>query len=167
MIRYLSKYVARNVLDHFYILYVRPHLDYGDIIYHRHDPAMQSYFTQALEQTQHSAALAVTGTWRGSSRQRLYNKLGWESLYDRGWYPRLCHFFVVKKQRASQCLITEIPNERQLTYNPRNPRVCDQNIGRTNRFANTCFQNALMELNKLDNEVKQAMVFYFKRNGPL
>ena len=49
MIRYLSKYVSRNVLDQIYKLYVRPHLDYGDIIHHRYDPEMQSHFTQALE----------------------------------------------------------------------------------------------------------------------
>ena len=143
MIRYLSKYVSRNVLDQIYKLYVRPHLDYGDIIYHRYDPEMQSHFTQAVEQTQYSAALAVTGAWRGTSRQRLYNELGWESLYDRRWYRRLCHFFVLKKQRSPQYLVTEIPNERQLTYNLRNPRVYDQNIGRTNRFANTYFQTHL------------------------
>ena len=69
------------MLDQIYKLYVRPHLDYGDIIYHRYDPEMQSHFTQALEQTQYSAALAVTGAWRGTSRQRLYNELGWESRY--------------------------------------------------------------------------------------
>ena len=124
MIRYPSKYVSRNVLDQIYKLYVRPHLDYGDIIYHRYDPEMRSQFTQALEQTQYSAALAVTGSWRGARRQKLYNELG--SLHDRRWYRRLCHFFVLKKQRTPQYLVNEIPNERQLTYNLRNPRVCDQ-----------------------------------------
>ena len=75
MIRYLSKYVSRDGLDQIYKLYVRPHLDY-DIIYHRDDPHMQMNFTQRLEQTQYSAALAVTGAWRGTSRQRLYDELG-------------------------------------------------------------------------------------------
>ena len=51
MIRYLSKYISKNVLDQIYKLYVRPHLDYGDIIYHRYDPEMQSH-TRTLEQTQ-------------------------------------------------------------------------------------------------------------------
>ena len=129
----------------------------GDIIYHRYDPEMQSHFTQALEQTQYSAGLAVKGAWRGASRQRLYKELGWESLYDRRWYRRLCQFFVLKKQRSPQYLAAEIPNERQLRYNLRNPRVYDQNIGRTNRFANTYFQNSFMEWNKLDNEVKQSV----------
>ena len=50
MIRYLFKYVSRDVLDQIYKLYVRPHLDYGDIIYHRDDPQMQLNFTQRLEQ---------------------------------------------------------------------------------------------------------------------
>ena len=42
VIRFLSKYVSRDVLDQMYKLYVRPHLDYGDIIYHKFDP-MQVY----------------------------------------------------------------------------------------------------------------------------
>ena len=38
VIRFLSKYVSMDVLDQMYKLYVRPHLDYGDIIYHKFDP---------------------------------------------------------------------------------------------------------------------------------
>ena len=68
MIRYLSKYVSRDILDQIYKLYVRPHLDYGDIIYHKYDPEMRQYFTQRLEQTQYCAAIAVAGAWRGTSR---------------------------------------------------------------------------------------------------
>ena len=61
MLRYLSKYVSKEVLHRTYKLYVRPHLDYVDIIYHKYDPGMQLNFTQLLEQTQCKAALAVTG----------------------------------------------------------------------------------------------------------
>ena len=102
MIRYLSKYVSRDVLDQIYKLYVRPHLDYGDIIYHRDDPQMQLNFTQRLEQTQYSAALAVTGAWRGTNRQRLYDELGWETLYHRRWYRRLCHFFKLIRSHSPE-----------------------------------------------------------------
>ena len=79
MIRYLSKYVSREVLDVIYKLHVRPHLNYGDIIYHKFDPEMRLTITQRLDQMQYLAALAVTGTWRGTNRQRLFNELGWES----------------------------------------------------------------------------------------
>ena len=43
LIKYLSKYVSREVIDQAYKLYMRPHLDYGDIIYHRFDPESRQY----------------------------------------------------------------------------------------------------------------------------
>ena len=61
MIRYMAKYFSRNVLDHIYKLYMRPHLDYGDIIYHKHDPEFTHDMTKRLERIQYSAALAVIG----------------------------------------------------------------------------------------------------------
>ena len=61
MITYLSKYVCEEVLEQIYELYVRPHLDYGDIIYHKYDPEMHLHFAQKLGQIQYSAAKAVTG----------------------------------------------------------------------------------------------------------
>ena len=88
-IRYLSKYVSRDVLDQMYKLYVRPHLDYGDIIYHKSDPDLISDFTRKLESTQYAAALAVSGAWRGTNRQKLFEELGWELLYHRRWYRHL------------------------------------------------------------------------------
>ena len=36
-----------------------------------------------IERVQYRAALAVTGTWKGSNRSKLYEELGWESLSDR------------------------------------------------------------------------------------
>ena len=33
LLKYLSKYASRKVLDLSYKLYVRPHLDYGDVIF--------------------------------------------------------------------------------------------------------------------------------------
>ena len=59
---YLSKYVSRDVLDQIYKLYVRPLLDYGDIIYHKYDPEYTLELTKKLESTQYSAALAVNSS---------------------------------------------------------------------------------------------------------
>ena len=41
VIRYLSEYVLRDALDQMYKLYARPYLNYGDIIYHKHDPDLE------------------------------------------------------------------------------------------------------------------------------
>ena len=67
----MAKYVKRDVLDQMYKRYVRPHLDYGDVIYHRDDPEMNSSLKKRLESVQYSAALAVAIAWKGTS----YNKL--------------------------------------------------------------------------------------------
>ena len=61
LLKYLSKYVSRKVLDLSYKLYVRPHLDYG-------------------EQVQYIAALLVSGCWHGINPEMLYDELGWESF---------------------------------------------------------------------------------------
>ena len=60
VIRYLSEYVSRDVLDQMYNLYVRPHLDYGDIIYHKVDPELSLDFLKKLDW----GHLAFCGTCR-------------------------------------------------------------------------------------------------------
>ena len=143
-----------DVLDQVYKLYVRPHLDYGDIIYHRFDPNMALDLTRKLEQTQYSAALAVTGAWRGTNRQRLYEELGWEHLYERRWYRRLCLLYNLKMSSTPQYLFGEIPPERHISYNLRHARAYDPIIPRTVCFSNTHFHNVLYEYNLLENEIK-------------
>ena len=163
MIKYLSRYVSREVLDMIYKLHVRPHLDHGDIIYHKFDPDMRLAFTQKLERTQYLAALAVTGTWRGTNRQRLFNELGWETLYDRRWYRRLCHFFSLIKSKSPEYLYSELPQERQLQYSLRNPFCFEQPVSRTARFASTYFHNTLFEWNLLDDETRNSKsLLHFK-----
>ena len=137
-----------------YKLYVRPHLDYGDIVYHRYDPDLSSVITKRLEQTQYAASLAVTGAWRGTSRQKLYDELGWESLYERRWYRRLCHFFKLKLTQYPAYLFSLIPPERQISYDLRNPHAYAQNRARTDRFSNSYFYNTLYEWNKLPAEIQ-------------
>ena len=95
IIKFLSKYISRDVLHQIYKLNVRPHLDCGSIVYHKYEPQMHLNFTQRLDRTQYCAALAVTGAWRGTIRTRLCRELGWENLYHRRWCRRLCHFYIL------------------------------------------------------------------------
>ena len=75
LLKYLSKYVSREILDLSYKLYVRPLLDYGDVIYHNQREDLMNL----VEQVQYKAALIVTGCWQGTSRVKLYDELGWGS----------------------------------------------------------------------------------------
>ena len=93
VIKYLSSYVPVKTLDQIYKMYVRPHLDFCDVIYHTpeidslFDSSSQlSYWMNQIERIQYEAALAATGTWKGTNTDKIYEELGWESLSKRRWF---------------------------------------------------------------------------------
>ena len=140
-------------------------MDYGDIIYHKYDPDKQLNITEHLEQTQYIAALAVSGAWKGANRWRLLEELGWETLYDRRRYRRLCHFFALSKSKTPLYLYQEIPEYRYVEYNLRNTHHYEPNFSRTIRFSNSYLSNILDDWNKLDKAVQGSpSISVFKRN---
>ena len=89
LLRKLQNILPREPLLIIYKSFVRPCLDYGDVIYKQH---YNNYFHQKLESIQYNAALALTGTISGSSREKVYQELGLESLKQRRWFRKLCYF---------------------------------------------------------------------------
>ena len=119
IIRFLSKNVMREVLDQMYKLYVRPHLDYGDIIYHKFDPEFTLEFTRKLESTQYTAVLTVSGACRGTNRNKLYEELDFEYLYHRRWHIRLTHFFKLRQSESPQYKIQLVRPPKNSIFNIR------------------------------------------------
>ena len=62
---------------------MRFHLDYGDIT---RDRAYNTSFHQNIESIQYNALLKIVGTFRGYFREKLYDKLKFESFQERSWY---------------------------------------------------------------------------------
>ena len=58
-----------------YKAFLRPLIDYGDIIY---DQPQNESFCEKLESVQYKASLAIAGAIQGSSREKLYQELGLE-----------------------------------------------------------------------------------------
>ena len=86
-----SKHVnlSRDALLRIYKSFVRPHLDYGDIIY---DKSNNESFKNKTENIQYKACIAITGAIQGTSREHLYHELSLESLGDRRWCRKLIFF---------------------------------------------------------------------------
>ena len=125
---------------------------------------MESTITKNIEQAQYTAAPAVKGAWKGTSKQRQYEELGWESMYDRRWYRRLCHFFQLRQSKTQEYLFNEIPPEQQIPYIIRNPRSYDPKGCKTERFSNSYFTNTVYEFNLLESEIKDSKtISQFKR----
>ena len=90
LLKHLSKFLPLKTLDQMYKTLVRSHLDYCDVIYHNppiiHQPPLGMTLNSLMEKVQkiqYQAALAITGAWQGSSRSKIYDELGWETLSDR------------------------------------------------------------------------------------
>ena len=92
MLKFMSRHVSRDVLDKLYKMHIRPHLDYGDVIYH----GQLQDVSDLAESIQYQAALVVTGSWQSTSRDKIYKELGWESLSDRRYYRRLVMYYKIK-----------------------------------------------------------------------
>ena len=83
MIKKLSKTLPRHSLVKKCKSFVRPHLDYGGIM---HDQPNNESSTQNIERIQYSATLAITGAIKGTSQNRCYIELSFESLKFRRWF---------------------------------------------------------------------------------
>ena len=69
--------------------FISLHLDYADVIF---DKPSNATFSNRIESAQYNAALAITGTIRGTSNEKLYQELGSETMKERSWFRRLCCF---------------------------------------------------------------------------
>ena len=85
----------------------RSHLDYCDIIYHvpshqNQAPLGVTLYSvmEKVERIQYQSALAISGAWRGSSRSKLYEELGWESLSDRPMGRRILQIHTIFKNNT-------------------------------------------------------------------
>ena len=89
LLRKFQGILPRTSLITIYKSFVRPHLDYGGIIYNQ---AFNESFHQRIESIQYNAAAAIIGAIRGTSSKKLYQELDLESLRSRRWHRKLCLF---------------------------------------------------------------------------
>ena len=112
----LHNILPKSALLIIYKSFIRPHLDYGDIIY---EQAYNASFHQKLELLQYNACLAIAGATRGNSREKLYEELGLESLQLRRWFRKLSCFYKLFKTEHPDYLFKLIVSRRS-SYVTRN-----------------------------------------------
>ena len=62
--------------------FARNHLNYVDVNYNQ---AKNFYFPDKIETAQYNPAFAITGVTGETSKEKLYQELGFEYLKDRNW----------------------------------------------------------------------------------
>ena len=161
IIKRLRFSLPRHTLLDIYRAFVRPHLDYGDVLY---DNPGNSVFSQRIESVQYNAALAITGCIRGTSREKLYCELGLESLADRRYCRRMLFFYKIFNGQAPSYLTKYLPTQTDVTYSFRSRQPVRHLTVRTERFQNSFFPFCLSQWNKLDCHIRDMpSIASFKR----
>ena len=101
VIRKMNLSLPRSSLLTIYKSFVRLHLDYGDVIY---DQPNNSNLSDKIESVQYNAVLAITGAIRGTSKEKLYQELGLESLRNRSWLRRMSYLYKIVSTKFSPYL---------------------------------------------------------------
>ena len=144
-----------------YKAFIRPHLDYGDVVY---DYPGNASFVQKLESVQYNASLAITGCFRGTSRDKLYSELGLESLADRRFYRKLIAFYKIVNKKAPQYLIDYLPTQDLASINLRKRPAIYPLDARTERYRNSFFPYCISQWNILDSRIRNLpSIATFKR----
>ena len=119
-----------------------------------------------IESVQYNACLAITGAIKKSSRNRLYQELGIESLRDRRWYRRLVFFFKIVNGISPNYLRTFLPGN-QSSYNPERSSLFRNITWNTDYFNNSFFPYCVREWNELDQSLGILNQFHFLRKASL
>ena len=151
LINRLRRYVPRSSLLTLYKAFIRPHLDYGDIIY---DCPGNATFTQKLETIQYNACLAITGCFRGTSQEKLYRELGLESLSNRRFCRRMTFFYKIVNRLTPNYLHDYLPAAMLAPVNLRARNAFYPPDIRTERFRNTFFPFCISQWNILDSRIR-------------
>ena len=90
-IKKLRHSLTQKSLLTLYKAFLKPLIDYGDIIY---DQPQNESFSNEIESVQYKAALAISGAIQGTSYDKLNQELVLESLKSRRWYKCLCCIYI-------------------------------------------------------------------------
>ena len=111
---------------------------------------------EQLERVKYQAALAVSGCWQGSNRNKLYKELGWESLSDRRWARRLITLFKIYRFNSPPYLYEYIPTQRIPIFGSRSSDVLHNISCRTSKFMNSFFPNVVRSWNNISDEERNS-----------
>ena len=86
LLQKLQNQLPRSALITIYKAFLRPHFDYGDILY---DQAFNMSFHQKIKSILYNTYFDISGAVQGTSKYKIYQELGFESIQLQAWYRKL------------------------------------------------------------------------------
>ena len=138
--------LPRSFLLTIYKSFVRPHLDYGDVIYNQ---SINSSLSDDIESVQYNAVLEITGAIKGTSKEKLYQEFGLESLRNRKCLRRMSYLYKIISTKLLLYLYELIPPIQR----PHRYPVCFKICAARLKFSETRLYHLL-----LINEINWALI---------
>ena len=110
-----------------------------------HEPSETNVLPLAAR-IQYQAALAITGVWKGSSRTKIFEELGWETLSDRRRSRRILLVHKIENNKTPAYLKDKLPPH----YGPQSgvsPFSFRKHRWMTERFKYSFFPDAILSWN--------------------
>ena len=102
---------------------------------------------EKVERIQYQAALAVTGSWQGSNRSKLYEELGWEMLSDRRRCRRVLQMHKIDNNKTPSYLKDKLPTHRIPIFGGNERNNFYELRCKTNRYRKSFFPDAIASWN--------------------
>ena len=170
--RKLKFKLDRKSLETIYLTFIRPLLEYGDVLWDNLPgtvPSMRKTKTE-LDKIQNEAARIATGATKLISLFALSNEIKWESLDDRRRKHKLTLFYKMNSNLCPTYLSSLVPQTVNSTsrYNLRNASDLQTFNARTTLYYNSFLPATVRAWNNLPLQAKQlqsvnAFKFFLKK----
>ena len=129
------------------------------------DLSIYESFHQCLEPIQYNAAIAITGSIRRTSSDKLFQELGLETLKSRRWFRKLYLFYKILHSKSPSYLFNLIPenNNPYASRSALNNQIPFFNV-KANFLKNSFFPAVITEWNNLDISIRNSSSCHIFKN---
>lgn len=152
ILRSLKFTLDRNTFETLYLTFIRPLLEYGDILFDNCSASEK----HELDMIQNEAARIVTGATKLCSLEKLYDDLGWESLSTRRSNHKLVFIYKIRNSLCPTYLNTLIPTRQNERYTFRNSSDIPPIYCRTSFYQNSLNPSSIRSWNTLPQNTKSS-----------
>ena len=155
VMRYLKIRLDRRSLQTIYFSFIRPILEYGDVIWGNLSQGLKDQ----LDKVQNEAARIVAGCTKLVSIADLIQESGWETLSERRRKHKLIHFYKMVNGLSPNYLNVLVPPTigNSTTYNLRRPDNLRTIACRTSLYNSSFLPSVIYDWNSLPDEIKNAV----------
>ena len=126
-----------------------------------YDKPSNTSFPKKIESVQYNAALAIAGAIKGDSREKLFQELGLEYLYQRRWVRRLYFLYKVFSTGQPSHIYDLLPS---MGSSRRHVNLFNTVSCKSEYFKHSFIPNVINEWNKLDPDICSSTSYNLFRN---